>query len=97
MEFTIEGEVSITDSEQYITAEDFMQDKIVKVELFNFRRELIETKTFAGSTTIVFPIDEELSKRLVKGTYYCSLTVLGNLTPVNKTLYYQDDCTLLVK
>lgn len=97
LEFTIEGEVTTVDGEQYTTAEDFMKDKIVQVEIFNFRYESVCIKTFAGSTVINFAIDTDLSKKLVKGTYTCSLSVLNSLTGMNKTLIHQEDCTLIVK
>lgn len=97
LEFTIEGEVVVTDSEISISAESFMKDKIVRVELFDFRHESIAVKTFEGSTIITFEIDEKLSKQMAKGTYYCSLTVLNKASSIVKVLYDSSDCVLLVK
>ena len=90
LDFTIEGDI-------YGSVESFLQDKVIRIELYNFRGELITFKTFEGSTNVIFPIDEELSKKLVKGTYTCSLSVLNSLTGMNKTLIHQEDCTLIVK
>lgn len=96
LEFTIEGEVVNEDSSKYIDAAEFMKDKQVTVQICNFRREPIITKTYAGDAIITFAIDEEISKKLVRGNYYCTVTVFNN-HGLNKTLFYQDDCTLYVE
>lgn len=96
LEFTIEGEVTYEGSNEYVDAAEFMKEKQVTIELYNFRRELITTRTLAGSNVIVFEIDEALSKELIRGNYYCTLTVFDN-SGLNKTLFYQDDCTLFVE
>ena len=80
----------------YITAEDFMKDKQVTVQLYNFRHEPLVLKTYAGSTKIIFAIDKEMSEQLVKGVYYCTLTIWSGDT-FNKTIFEQTDCTLTVK
>ena len=96
MQFDIDGEVVYEGSEQYIPASDFLKDKQIIVRLFNFRREMIAEKFYPGSTQIIFSIDKELSKKLVKSVYYCSL-LLTNNEDLNYTLFYQSDCTLTVK
>ena len=79
----------------YVTAADYMKDKQVDVTLYNFRMEPIHSETFDGNTKIIFPITTELSKKLVKGIYYCSLTVFND--SVNLPIFSSADCTLLVK
>ena len=79
----------------YVTAADYMKDKQVDVTLYNFRMEPIHSETFNGNTKIIFPITTELSKKLVKGIYYCSLTVFND--SVNLPIFSSSDCTLLVK
>lgn len=79
----------------YVTAADYMKDKQVGVTLYNFRMEPIHSETFEGNTKIIFPITTELSKKLVKGIYYCSLTVFND--SVNLPIFSSADCTLLVK
>lgn len=96
LEFEIEGEVTYEGNSQYVDAAEFMKEKQVTVELFNYRRELITARTLPGSDRILFEIDKELSKQLIRGNYYCTLTVFdGN--GLNKTLFYQEDCTLFVE
>lgn len=65
----------VEDSQEYITAEDFLQDKKITFKLYNFRREPILTLHFPGSTKVMIEIDDELSRKLVKGVYYCTLDV----------------------
>ena len=79
----------------YVTAADYMKDKQVNVTLYNFRMEPIHSELFEGNTKIIFPITAELSKKLLKGIYYCSLTVLND--SVNLPIFSSSDCTLLVK
>lgn len=80
----------------YISAQDFLASTQVTVQLFNFRMEQIAIQTYNGSSTIIFPIDQELSQKLVKGIYYCSLTVWQGDT-LNQTLLSENDLTLSVR
>lgn len=79
----------------YVSAREYLADKRVEFTLYNFRQEPIYKKTYGGTTNIVVTIDKELSNKLHKGIYYCSLTVIGDnvVTPV----FTSKDCTLLVK
>lgn len=101
LEFTIEQEVVFEGSDTYITAEDFMKSvkPNVVINLYNFRREIIFTLTTpeVEDTVIKFPITEELSKSLVPGTYYCSLTLVKEEIDYTDTIVKLEDCTLTVK
>ena len=44
---------------------------------------------------IVYPIDEAMSASMEKGTYYCSLTIIGS--DLIHTVIGENDCTLTVK
>lgn len=79
----------------YITASDYLADKQIEVTLYNFRMEPIHNEVFKGQPKIIFPITTELSKKLLKGIYYCSLTVFNE--SVNLPIFSSTDCTLLVK
>ncbi len=80
----------------YISAEDFIKDKQITFTLYNFRWEEIDTKLYDGSTDINYIIDDELSKKLVKGVYYGKLTIWQG-TSLIATIFQQDDCTFTVK
>ena len=79
----------------YVSAEDFLADKNVDVTLYNFRMEPIHQETYKGTSKIIFPITQELSKTLKRGIYYCSLTVFND--EVRIPVFGSHDCTLLVK
>ncbi len=79
----------------YVSASDYLADKDVEVTIYNFRLEPICKKIYKGATTIVFPIDTELSSVLVKGIYYCSLRVFS--ATMSATVFEPTDCKLLVK
>lgn len=79
----------------YITADDYLKDKQIEVTLYNFRMEPVHNQVFTGQTRIIFSITPELSKKLLKGIYYCSLVVFNDT--VNLPIFSSNDCTLLVK
>lgn len=79
----------------YISASDYLAKKQLELQILNFRFEPILTKTFKGTTKLIFNIDKELSSKLVKGIYYCSLTVVND--NVRTPIFGAKDCTLLVK
>lgn len=95
LEFNIEGEMVVEGENVWVDATDYLVDKEIIVTLYNFRHEIITQKRFNGSTTVIFPIDRELSKQLVKGVYYASLSISKN--DLNDTLFYMEDCVLTVK
>lgn len=79
----------------YISAEDYLKDKFIDVTLYNFRMEPIHTYTTSATASIIFPIDKDLSKTLVKGIYYCSVQVYNEEVSFN--IFDSNDCKLLVK
>lgn len=48
-------------------------DKVIEVEIYNFRWELVKTFTEEGSSTIACRIDDTLQS----GLYYCTVKLLG--------------------
>lgn len=79
----------------YVSATDYLSDKTVELQLLNFRFEPIHIMEFSGTSKIVFTVDKELSKKLTKGIYYCSLTVISDT--IRTPIFTAKDCTLLVK
>ena len=101
LEFDIYGELVVEDTEDshnsfYVLPDDWFTNKQVTFKLYNFRREVIVEQCFNASSKIIVPITPELSKQLVKGVYYCSLTIWEG-EEYNQTIFYQDECTLTVK
>lgn len=79
----------------YVVAEDYLVDKQIEVCLYNFRMEPIHTQLFDGTSKIIFQINKDLSAKLLKGLYYCSLTVVDS--SVRLPIFDSHDCVLLVK
>lgn len=84
-----------TDRSVYVSAEDYLKDKQLIFRIYNFRMEEIHRKNFDGKSKIIIPIDPELSRQLVRGIYYCSLTAVSDRTC--ETIFGPQDCKLLVK
>lgn len=98
LDFSITGEVVLDDgsmSGQYIDASDFLKDKLYAIKLYDFRLNEIYTQVGQASSNIILNIDKELSNKLVKGIYYCSLEI-SNSTYCEK-IFDSTDCKLLVK
>lgn len=79
----------------YVPAQYYLEDKFIELTIYNFRFEAIYKESIKAGTSVVFQIDSNLSKKLVKGIYYCSLVVYDNNT--NKKIFSPDDCVLVVK
>lgn len=79
----------------YVSAEQFLEDKFVELILYNFRLEPIYKEITKAGTSVIFGIDSELSKKLLKGVYYCSLAVFND--DMYKSVFTTHDCTFLVK
>lgn len=92
-EFIHDGEDAI--ESVYVTAEDFLKNKQAEFIIYNFRLEPIYTSVDDAKTKLIYPIDTELSKKLVKGIYYCSLSIFDE--QLKQQIFGSTDCTLLVK
>lgn len=79
----------------YISANDYLKDKQIELTLYNFRMEPVHTQLFTGKPKVIFPITTELSKKLLRGIYYCSLKVFNDAVNIN--VFDTADCMLLVK
>lgn len=79
----------------YVSAEEYLKNKTAGFTLYNFRHEVIYNINLDASTNVVINIDAELSKKLVKGIYYCSLNIFDDKT--NIVVFNDQDCKILVK
>lgn len=79
----------------YFTAEKYLEGKTVRATIYNFRHEQVDNKIFLGNTIITYPIDAELSNKLVKGVYYLEVVVCDELKNSYRTVI--DDACLIVK
>ena len=79
----------------YVDASSFLQNKEAKLSLYNFRMETVYSKVVPAKSKIIFEIDRELSMKLHKGIYYCSLSIMDDtmLMPI----FSSHDCMLSVK
>ena len=65
-----------------------MSDKSIEVNICNFRKEVIYTETFSGQTTVKVNIDKDLSKKLLKGIYYITFSIVGeNYKNLDESLF----------
>lgn len=79
----------------YLIADDYLKDKTIEFTIYNFRMEPLYTNKTAGCSKVIFTIGKDLSTKLVKGIYYCSLVVFNDA--MKQTIFDKQDCALLVK
>lgn len=79
----------------YVDASQYMQDKQLKLVIYNFRMEPVHEVVLNGTCKATVSIDQELSMKLRKGIYYCSLNVIA--PGVNIPVFGSKDCVLVVK
>ena len=78
----------------YVSAEDYIKDKTLRLTFFDFRMRVVHEVVQQGNTTMVVDIDSELSQKFVKGVYYCRLDVFNN--NINDTIFDVKDCVFNV-
>ena len=96
LEFDVDGEVSLLDDGTYISASEFLQGKKATIVILDFRNDIVVERVLEASDKIIFEIDEELSKKIVRGTYHCTLTIWDD-ADFNKTIFANEDATFIVK
>ena len=81
----------------YFTAADFLSGKNIKIDIYNFRYENIFTANMPASNNVTLTIGEELSKQMVKGIYYLTMTAYSDDLQVYIPILRDKDCILTVK
>lgn len=79
----------------YMPTSKYLEDKIAVVTIYNFRMEPVHTWRLPAAKNVRCSIDTELSSKLVKGNYRCSVFIEGN--GVNFMVFSPTECELLVK
>lgn len=98
LDFIIDGEVIDIDGNgtgEYVSAKEYLADKIATVNIYDFRMNVIYSKSISASENIIITIDPELSMRMVRGIYYCSLEISNSKS--HETIFDSTDCKFLVK
>ena len=79
----------------YVSASDYIKDKLAIIKLYNFDFEEIYSEEIPANMQVRLVITPELSKTLYKGIYYCSLEIAGNDS--HQTIFAAQDCKLIVR
>ena len=95
LEFNISGELTLLTDEYFIQLNELLSSKKAVIRLLDFRNNIIVEKVLDASTNVVFQVDKELSKQLVRGVYYCTLTIVGD--DFQKTIFSNEDAVFNVK
>lgn len=95
LDFSIDGEITELEANGYVSLEDYLKDKTASLKLYDFRGVAVFCSTIKAATQLVFSIDSEMSKKIVKGTYGCELAIFNN--NVSHKIFNRNDCTFLVK
>lgn len=110
LDFEITGEVTYEGNDMYLTPAEFLQDKMITIQLYNFRHDEVKIgkellkKVYRYEDLIiegdkaraVFPIDKNTSKELLRGVYFISLKVWSD-DSLEKVIFSESDAILTVK
>lgn len=97
LEFTTSGTVVDDKKDVYMTAEEYLKGKHYKLEILNFKFNVIYTKVQLAEKTTTFIISKEDSAEyLTRGTYSCRLTLVDNENN-EVVLFNYDNGNLYVK
>jgi hypothetical protein len=101
--WTIDGDVKNGEDNTYITAAEFLREKIVKVKMFNYMgNDIKEWKIEEPTTTIEILINDNpetgdlFSSNLATGTYRISVGIYDGLGLITE-IVTKDDCIIEVK
>ena len=81
----------------YVTPSDYLQGKKMKVNIYNFRRELFYSRIMDAKERFSINIDQETSKMFTKGTYYLTLQVFDDSALLYLQVIKDKECTLTVR
>ena len=97
---------TVTVEKKYISAEDYLKDKNARITFHNFRYDPILQKeipiatnytTLNSSVDIRLLIDDETSKKLLRGTYYLTLTIFKENENMYQEIIKDKDCLITIK
>ena len=99
LEFNTTNVVVYDDKEFYEDAATYLAGKKMMLDIVDFRYETVYCETKDADVQVNFLIDENSSKRLVKGAYTFRLTLIDEENNVKYTLMPKDDdkCTLFIR
>ena len=99
LEFNTTNVVVYDDKEFYEDAATYLAGKKMMLDIVDFRYETVYCETKDADIQVKFLIDENSSKRLVKGVYTFRLTLIDEENDVKYTLMPRDDdkCTLFIR
>ena len=106
LHFIIDGEVTadsatangVSVETVYTTAEEYLSDKNAKICIYSsLRYEPVLETVLSASTDIKLIIDEETSKKLLRGTYYITLTIFKDNESILVPIIENKQCTITIK
>jgi hypothetical protein len=81
----------------YISANQYLADKKARIEVYNFRYEKMFEQVVEANSIINFNIDLDLSAKLLKGVYYCCVSILSDESVIYLNHLNEDAIILNVK
>ena len=86
------------DKQVYITASDYIRGMTAQIKIHNFRYEVVYTEEQkVNSNEVTLSIGKDLSDKLVKGTYYITLTLIDEAVQSYIPLLKDKECVIDVR
>ena len=81
----------------YISVADYVAGMEALIKLYNFRYEEVYSYTTEATSDITLSIGRELSEKLIKGTYYITLTLVDKTVQNYIPIFRDKECVITVK
>lgn len=81
----------------YIPASKYINGMTAIAKIYNFRFEEVYSEEFDASNEITLSIGRELSEKLIKGTYYITLTLVDKTVQNYIPIFRDKECVITVK
>ena len=97
LEFFTCGNVYYEDQDVQEDAETYLKNKTFRLELYDFRYEVVFSYDIPAGTVVKILISAESSERLVKGVYSLKFTLIDEVNNISTTLIDGSDCSIYIK
>lgn len=97
LDFSTVGYVTDDFTGYYQDAETYLKNKVVKLQLFDHRHNVVHEDVLGAGVNVKFIITPEASMKLLRNTYTCSLKLFDEDGREITTLFKESDSKFYVK
>lgn len=81
----------------YVPAARYVNGMTAQIKIYNFRFEEVYSFTTEARDKVTLSIGKDLSEKLIRGTYYITLTLVNETNQTYLQLFKDKECVITVK